>query len=252
MTKTLEQFKTDTMGGRFGVPGTSNANLGDPAYAGQCVSYVRLYMEEVLGIKTAVWGNAVSYWTNPGVLAHFDKVAQPQDGDIVVWGDDVGNWTGPEGHIAIWYKGQLLNQNFGGSLRVTINNHFTQGLLGYLRPKDNGGDMEDIITDKHVALIRVMSSEVKGWNRDEVHSGKFDDREMKAWKGKKLSHFSQQAWDEGGSYRDLKDKWKAAYDAQPGLLKKVDELEAQLKAIPANTTDAEAKLRAIRDALGIK
>lgn len=252
MVKTLEQFKADTLGGRFGVPGTSNTKLGDPAYAGQCVSYVRLYIEEVLGIKTAVWGHAANYWTNPAVLVHFEKVATPQDGDIVVWGDDAGNWTTQYGHIAIWYKGQILNQNYGGNLKVTLNSHFTEGLLGYLRPKGKGGSMEDVITDAHRNLLRVMNSEVKGWNRSEVHNGKLDDREMKAWKGKKLSQFSQQAWDEGAAYRALKDKWKAAFDAQPGLLKKIDDLTAQLKAMPANTSDAEAKLQAIRDLLEIK
>jgi hypothetical protein len=134
MTKTLEQFKTDTLGGSFGNPGSGT-------YKGQCVSYVRLYMEEVLGIPTAVWGHALSYWTNPAVLVHFDKVSTPQDGDIVVWGDDTGSWTGPEGHIAISYQRRLLNQNFGGNLKVTINDMFTEGLLGYLRPKNKGDDM---------------------------------------------------------------------------------------------------------------
>ena len=126
--KSLHDFASDTLGGSYGNPGTNT-------YVGQCVSYVRLYMEQVLGIKTAVWGNAVDYWTNPSVLKHFDKVSKPKDGDIVVWGDDAGNWTTQYGHIAIWYQGQILNQNYGGSLRVSVNPMFYPGLLGYLRPK---------------------------------------------------------------------------------------------------------------------
>lgn len=132
----LEQFKNTTLGNRYGVPGTNNTQLGDPAYAGQCVSYIRQYMEKVLGIKTQAWGHAVDYWTNPAVLKHFDKVKTPQNGDIIVWGDDPGSWTGVYGHIGIWYKGDILNQNYGGNLKVTINDMFTPGLLGYLRRKD--------------------------------------------------------------------------------------------------------------------
>ncbi|QHC73773.1 CHAP domain-containing protein [Rathayibacter sp. VKM Ac-2805] len=128
---TLEQFLAGyPIGGSYGNPGTGT-------YRGQCVSYVRLYMEAVLGIKTAVWGNAVDYWSNPAVLAHFDRVpaGQERDGDIPVWGDDPGSWTGPEGHIGIRYNGRLLNQNYGGSLRVSINTMFAPGLLGFLRVK---------------------------------------------------------------------------------------------------------------------
>ncbi|RDH76337.1 hypothetical protein DVS77_21520 [Mycolicibacterium moriokaense] len=101
-------------------------------------------MEQVLGIKTSSWGNAVDYWTNPAVLAHFDKVADRRDGDILIWGDDRGNWTGPQGHIAISYQGRILNQNFGGTLQVSINDFFSPGYKGALRPKGGDIPMEEI------------------------------------------------------------------------------------------------------------
>ena len=127
---TLEQFKIKTLGNTYGNPVTNT-------WVGECVSYVRQYMEQVLDIKTAVWGHALNYWTNPSVLQYFTKVQTPQDGDIVVWGDDVGSWTSSVGHIAIWYKGKILNQNYRGLKKVTLNNIFTPGLLGYLRPKSS-------------------------------------------------------------------------------------------------------------------
>jgi hypothetical protein len=114
--------------------------------------------------------------------------------------------------------------------------NFQNGYAGRLDPAEyvkqpQGGDMEDIITDKHRDLIRVISSEVKGWNREEVHSGKLDDREMKAWKGKTISAFSQAAWEEGGTYRALKDKWKAAYDRETGYKKQIADLEKRIKEL---------------------
>jgi hypothetical protein len=241
--KTLDQFKSDTLGGRFGVPGTNNTVLGDPAYAGQCVSYVRLYMEEVLGIKTGVWGNAISYWTNPAVLARFDKVSSPQDGDIVVWGDDDGNWTGLEGHIAIWYKGQLLNQNFGGNLKVTINKTFSAGLLGYLRLK--GGDMAEKINLDTARILAHMNLARDGYDgRPSAHAGQSDDDLKKNHVGKELTN------------QYIRDNFFAsgeaskAFDIKDAVYKERDSLRAQLAAIKPG--EAEAKLQAIKDALGIE
>jgi hypothetical protein len=241
VTKTLEQFKADTLGGRFGVPGTNNTVLGDPAYAGQCVSYVRLYMEEVLGIKTAVWGHAVSYWTNPAVLKHFTKVATPQDGDVVVWGDDAGNWTGPEGHIAIWHQGQLLNQNYGGNLKVTISKHFTQGLLGYLRPKNKGGEIMD-------------AEDAKEIYRTGLHREPENDQVWRPHVGRKFADAARALrTSEEWLTQNHAIVYFAKVEGQKNQLEqRVAELDAQLKAIPSDTKEAEKKLQTIKDALGIK
>jgi len=131
MAISLEQFKNNTMGGSFGNPGTGT-------FKGQCVSYVRMYMEQVQGVTTRIAGNAVDYWNNPWVLSLYNRVpaGQEQNGDILVWGNDAGTWTGAEGHIAIRYNpGVILNQNYGSSLRVSINGFFAPGYLGALRLK---------------------------------------------------------------------------------------------------------------------
>lgn len=81
--------------------------------------------------------------------------------------------------------------------------------------------VSDPITDKHKYLIRVISSEVKGWDRGKVHNGDYDAKEMAFWRGKSIADFSQSAWDEGAGYRKDKDKWKAAYDREPELKKQL-------------------------------
>jgi len=129
MGKTLEQFKNETLGGSYGNPGTNT-------FVGQCVSYVRKYIEECLDIKTVINGHASNYYNSAWCAQYFDKVpqGQEQDGDILCWGD--GTMTGPEGHIAIRYgAGRILNQNYGGSLRVSINNFFPSAYQGALRKK---------------------------------------------------------------------------------------------------------------------
>jgi len=147
MLISLEQFKQKTLGGSYGNPGTGT-------FVGQCVSYIRQYMEQVLGIKTIVNGHASNYYNSAFMAQYFDKVSGPlKDGDILCWGDDPGSWTGPEGHIAISYGGQLLNQNFGGSLKVTINPFFSQGYQGALRLKGVKG-----MTKEQIQVIYKFAS----------------------------------------------------------------------------------------------
>lgn len=129
----LDQFKNQTLGGSFGNPKTGT-------YKGQCVSYIRKYMEEVLGIPTYPAGDAKDYWNNKISTDHFDKVANPQNGDVVVYGAVANN---PYGHIGIWYNGQLLSQNYDKPLRVSIASLSMVGnRLGYLRKKgaSQGGE----------------------------------------------------------------------------------------------------------------
>jgi len=132
----LDSFAAQTLGGTYGTPPpVMERNKG--TFKGQCASYCRQYCEAVLAIKSEVWGNAVDWWTNPKVLALFDRIpkGKERDGDIAVWGDDPGSFTGKEGHDGIWYKGRILNQNYNGSLKVSINDFFPQGYLGALRLK---------------------------------------------------------------------------------------------------------------------
>lgn len=260
----LEQFRSWALSqGQVG-------KYDDGQYPGQCVSLINQYCYRVLDVPAKAWGHAKEWASNAAPLAHFDKVSSVQAGDILVYPATSNN---AYGHIEIALgHGQALGQNRHFDYRIRQAAQLG-GYIAVLRKKgtSQGGDMEDIITDTHKYLMRVMNTEVKGWNFHEVHSGKLDDRELKAWRGKKLSMFSQQAWDEGAWYRALKDKWKAAFDAQPGLLKKISDLEKKASDLERQLTDAkkqpaasssseaEAKLKTIKDAatvlvteLGIK
>lgn len=127
----LESFKNATLGGSYGNPQTGT-------YKGQCVSYARKYIEEVLGIPTYPNGDAKDYMTNQ-MSTNFDKVVSPQNGDIVVYGAVPGN---PYGHIGIYYNGMLLSQNLDKPLYVTIASlNLAKNRLGILRAKAKGNQV---------------------------------------------------------------------------------------------------------------
>lgn len=131
----LESFKVETLNKTYGnPPPVLVPNQG--TYQGECVSYTRQYCEAVQGVKTGAWGNAVDWWNNLRVQQFYDQITgleNRRDGDILVWGK--GSITSEFGHIGTAYGGKILNQNYGNSRKVTVNDFFSSGYLGALRLK---------------------------------------------------------------------------------------------------------------------
>lgn len=148
----------------------------DRQYGNQCWDLVALYNELVIGIPasadyglpTGPSGSAKEVYTNfkDPLPKYFDKLppsASPQKGDIVVWG------FAPDGHIAIFIKGNLNNfdsfdQNWPVGSVAHLQNHNGNNVLGFLRPK-GGEDMdyEDAKYSRYAELHRLPSdAEVKG------------------------------------------------------------------------------------------
>lgn len=149
----LEQFKNRTMGGSYGNPKTGT-------FKGQCVSYARMYMEEVLGIPTYPNGDAKDYWNNRISTENFDKVPNPQNGDVVVYGAVPSNIYG---HIGIWYNGQLLSQNYDKPLHVSIARlNLTGNRLGYLRKK--GSNEMPITKEQEMSCAYMATGSYPGSN----------------------------------------------------------------------------------------
>lgn len=112
-TSSLAQFIANTTGKTIANP--------DGSYAGQCVSLVRQYLEQVYGVRTGAWGNAINYADGMGSGAtnlkangfswHTDQ--NFQDGDIVVWDGYSNQGSGLQqfGHIGIYNSGRIFDQN---------------------------------------------------------------------------------------------------------------------------------------------
>ena len=58
-------------------------------YAGECVSLINQYLYRVYGITAGAWGHAKDWGTSAPVLQYFDRVSNPQAGDIVYWGPNL-------------------------------------------------------------------------------------------------------------------------------------------------------------------
>ena len=224
-------------------------------YGAQCLAFIAWYTA-ILGYKSIMPGyDAIDvYNKNPlGLQKIAPRDAQPGDIHFMRFLD--------YGHTGVVVEVtsdgvHSVDQNwFGANLNVgspaaRVFHPFGE-LIGLLRPNFGGGNkLENIITESHRNLIRVVSSEVKGWDRTATHRGDYDEKEMRHWKGKKISDYSQGAWDEGAQYRKAKDAWKAAFDKLPAVERRVKELEAQVASLKAGESDK--KLQQIKDVLGVK
>lgn len=156
----LDQFVAESQGKEWAnVQGT---------YSGECVSLISQYLFKVYDISTGKWGNAVDYragGTGGNQLASrgfsWSGDQAFQDGDILVWGD--GASTGPEGHVAIWYHGQLFDQNWAGHRYAAFHGFFSSGYLGHWRKATGNpfGSGVDSVTSPANGKIRVT-----GWAID--------------------------------------------------------------------------------------
>lgn len=252
--ESLERFASDTMGKSYG-----NFNGG---FVGECVSYVQQYMIRCLGISPSGWGNAVDYWTkpNPNFAKHFTRIGADkpmQDGDIIVWQEDARSGVTHYGHIAIAYKGQVLQQNWSGRY-VSLNNMFTSGLLGYWRPNNKGGDMptkSNLDTARQLAYDllhrdgrdgrpNAMKGEADGdLNKHHANAEltvkyintQFDSAEAQA--GRKAvdavfadrDNLRRQVSDVSGQLSTTKTALKTEQEKGVGLVKNIGDMTAQLK-----------------------
>lgn len=189
---------------------------------GQCVSLVQQWAQ-VNGIGgTPVFPVPSAYQMPNSRNDAFTWITNtptgvPAPGDIVVWNNKVG---GGHGHTGVVVSANtktldVFQQNDPmGSAAYTKRYNYTN-VMGWLKFKQVAqppkGD-DDVITANDRDPIRVISSEVKGWDFDQVHKGTWDSREVAAWTGRRWHDFIMQGWVEGAAFRAARNQKMRDYD----------------------------------------
>ena len=127
----LEKYK---VGNSYAYNGT---------YKGECVSLVKCYIKEVLGVTPQAIGNAKDYWNKRGssyIKGMFTPIANtpsfiPQRGDVFV------RSSGTYGHIGIVLEATTdyfytIEQNYNGCRVVKNIKHTDWKNINFLRPKN--------------------------------------------------------------------------------------------------------------------
>lgn len=257
----LDQFVRKWLGGRTDY---------DHVYAYQCVDLILQYLADCYGITSGVWGNAIDYWTKPTarLLQDFEKVTGPQrGGDIVILNPTK---TNPYGHIMIAINGTTCIEQNGYSGdgdglngdEVRYRATPTDRVAGILRPK-KGND--DVITQNDLGPVRIVMSEVEGWNGHEIHSGKYDAQIMGAWVGHTWTEFLQHCWEVQPTHRVHLEDFISTQNSQIASLNQrptqdtvnklndqVAETTSKLDTVLSQSKDKDAKIAELQAQVALK
>lgn len=186
--------------------GDDSANsIGTPVYApsnGVVTSYV----------VSVYHGNVVEIFDGslyPHVF-HLSRVSVKPgtkviEGQLIGYTGNTGLSTGPHIHFGVSKKSVPNTTSFGDFIDP----------MQYIK---QGG--QDMITKNDTNRVRIVNSEIAGYDFLKTHKGDFDAAEMKAWVGQPWTKFIDEKWKQGEKYRAS----KAAQSA------KIKKLEAQLAA----------------------
>ena len=165
------------------------------------------------------------------------------NGQNVTEGQLIG-YVGFTGYVMDW-QGNI--GTVGGS-----HLHFEVLVNGiYVNPETQYNQGEDMVKKEDLGAIRIIMSEVEGWNGHEVHAGKYDSQIL-SWVGKKWTDFIWNGWNKQKKHRiHLEDELKAERAKTTSLTKQVTDLKAQLGSTEEANILGKALLPIIK-ALGYK
>lgn len=221
----------------------------DGAFGAQCVDVYLDYIQTVIGVhdwaSVSGYGNAVDMYDTVNTQ-YFDKLTGiiPRQGDVVIFN---ATTTNSAGHIAIVDSAdtnfmQCIEQDGFNPTGVCYAKQRSYiNVKGFLRPK--GLNMnENIITEKSQNALRIVHSEIGGWDFDKTHKGEYDKLFLDAWRGKTYDYFLNDQWLAGSGFRAKRIQAMAEYDG----------LKQQVASLTQSSVEKDAQIKALQAQLAIQ
>ncbi len=173
---------------RFGLAGHNGTDYGLPA--GTSVVAAQPGFMTVLsdpgGFGNYVLVDGGGFRTLYAHLTRATTSGNVVEGQEIAISGNTGNSTGPHLHFGV------------RPVIYSANN----GYNGYIDPQgviNKGGD--DLIKPEDRDTVRIINSEVAGWDFGKVHTGAYDDQELKAWVGQPWTKLIQEKWAASDAFR---------------------------------------------------
>jgi hypothetical protein len=171
------------------------------------------------------------------------------DGNGIYMTDSQGRFHGML-HSAQYLIPNGLEVVEGQPLAIMGDTGLAQGVHCHWAVKENGqfidpmslinGGNEDMITEDQIAIIRIIMSEVEGWNGNDIHSGKDDEIIKGAWVGHEWPEMIWHCWIAQGAHRQLLVDQIAAMSAQLKTnADTISDLKKQISAAGGTYTEAD-------------
>lgn len=239
--------------------GTTVVDKSNSRLNGQCVALEKNLLD-FLGAPNpyAARGNAKDYANkllSEGIATNgkgwLNVVVNPTMG--VVGGNVYGH---------IWNDIEGTNWESNGARAVVVTKNTRPAIQGRqwvnLDKWIRGDDMADKVDTN---LLRIIHSEMEGWDLDRTHRGEYDKQFNDSWGGANLKDVIWEKWNKNGNFRADRERNRKFWEKYNGKIaefegqaEKIKTLEARIKELEAaaGSGDAEKKLQAIKDALGVK
>lgn len=235
--KNADEYAAARVGSFF--TGSSNGTMADGDITGQCVPLVKWYGKDMADLPNPgkARGNAKDFGDTLVREGLAVPVTNPIRGDLVVW----KNMATPYGHIGVVLSGgRVFEENIGvagvpvrtvngakvyGARIGALTDSFRKGPPSFYRL--NNYKEVDVVTKEDTPLVRIIMSEVEGWDGNDIHTGKDDAQIMGAWVGKSWQEFIWHCWNVQATHRqNLVDTVAAQSKAITELQKKLTEAQA--------------------------
>jgi hypothetical protein len=234
--------------------GTIVPHPGYPDLNGQCVTLTKALME-FLGVPNPykARGNA----RDAGDTYLREGIADNGVGWLtIVVNRDMGYIGGVRyGHIWVDLQNEANYESNGNRALYTTKNTrpISQGQQFINLDKWIGDGKKMIENNSYwVGFLRIIHSEIGGWDLHKTHAGEYDKLFMDAWYGKSPDEAVWGQWNNGSAYRTAKEaQKKAVVDLTKALNGSKAELEAAQKAVAVANAKVVEEVKKATDA-GIK
>lgn len=216
---------------------------------------------------TTPYGKVAGYPLNNGFHNGIDYGA-PTGSEVIVNGVVIGLTgatgyaTGPHLHVGRWVGGTVTDPGVGGGFHfdsavvTQISQDATNGkyvrVQGdgaswvYLHLSDNSkvsvGQVlqgDEMIESSDVDEVRIINSEVQGYDFNKTHAGDYDAQEMEAWTGQTWDKLITEKWNSGEAFREKRITAIDYYDnTRPKVEKQLSDANAKIADLEKQLADA--------------
>lgn len=173
---------------QFGLAGHNGTDYGTPSGVSivAAQSGFMTVLNDPGGFGNYVVVDGGGYRTLYAHLSRATTSGYVVEGQEIAISGNTGNSTGPHLHFGV----------------RPVDYNPNNGYNGYIDPQtviNQEGD--DVITKDDRDNVRIINSEVAGWDFEKVHTGAYDNQEMKAWVGQPWSKMIQEKWAGSEAFR---------------------------------------------------
>jgi hypothetical protein len=182
----------------------------------------------------------------------------PPVGAIPVWNGNVGGGYGHTGVVvsANAFTMDVFQQNDPAGSGAHVKRYNYKNVEGWLifksqapaQPVQGGTSMKFGNDDNSRGLLRIIHSELEGWDYHKTHAGEYDAQFLASWIGQDVIGCIWEKWNKNGNWRNIREKKMREYDilvqqlADSKTKAEYEAVAAQAKASAERVAELEKKV----------